>query len=802
MLLALLLAAPANAQNVTNWRLAHYLPADHFFAAEWLPQWTHRLEQASGGRLRIQIIPNNELLRLGAIAPGVRDGKAEMGFGPAPEDAALAVLGLPFMVDSAWHGTKVAMALLEGGELAGAMAGMHVALLQTNAPSLIHSREKPIRTPVDMQGMRMRGATAGIRDLLAALGSTPVEGFLAPQVYGALRDGHVDGTVFPWEAMRVFDLGEQLDYHTEVYLFVATLGLFVNAEALAALPEDLRGIVLAHSGLEVAHAAAAAWDAEEVRGRERAMQLGNRILQPTAAEREAWRDAAEGFTRARLEAIGRGVADPQGLYAQVRRLADEHRAEAPTAGSLEQLIGWIQGDWSNEVQFRSQQTPDGGEPEFSWLTMKRRVIEVPALGHHVVYAQIDRGGTDAVYRRTFLAFEVDADGAINTRVWRWRDAATAAGLEHRLAELHAAPREAFEPALAEGCVMRWRRDGERYVGEVDAKRCAIVSARTGETRHIRATETVAPDSIQAEEAGFTPDGRQLFGGPAGVYYTYARASLAARDPQLAQIPAGRFLMGSSGTETVDQGADARRVNNETPAHDVRFGAAFRMGRNEVTRGEFARFVAATGRKMSGCSNWENNGWVHHPELDWTNPGYEQTDDHPVVCVSWLDARAYIDWLNARTGMKYRLPSEAAWEYAARSGHAAQRDWSGDELACAYSNGADFAAARADGLPQRPGIVFPCDDGHPYTAPVGRFAPNAFGLHDMLGNVWEWTEDCYAPSHSGAPDDGSARKDGDCERHVMRGGSWKYPARTVRFAIRGPGLATDRNNNAGFRLASD
>jgi TRAP-type transport system periplasmic protein len=320
--LAALLVVPVHAQDVTQWRLAHYLPEDHFFAAEWLPAWTRSLEQASEGRLRIQIIPNNQLLRLGAIAPGVRDGTAELGFGPAPQSAHLAVLGLPFMVDSAAHGTEVAMALLARGDLAAAVDGLHVAFLQTNAPSLVHTRGKPVRTPAELAGLRMRGATPEIRNLLAALGSTPVEGFLAPQVYGALRDGHVDGTVFPWEAMRVFDLGEQLDYHTEVYLFVATLGLFVNAEALAALPADLRAIVLAHSGLQTARSAAAAWDAEELRGRERALQLGNQIVRPTAAELAAWREAAGGFTRARLEAIGHATVDPQALHTDIRSLAD------------------------------------------------------------------------------------------------------------------------------------------------------------------------------------------------------------------------------------------------------------------------------------------------------------------------------------------------------------------------------------------------------------------------------------------------------------------------------------------------
>jgi len=273
-------------------------------------------------------------------------------------------------------------------------------------------------------------------------------------------------------------------------------------------------------------------------------------------------------------------------------------------------------------------------------------------------------------------------------------------------------------------------------------------------------------------------------------------------PPMIAVPAGSFTMGSSGTETVEQGADARRVSNERPAHEVTIVRSFRLGAREVTRGEFARFVAETGRPVHGCANWENDGWVQHPELSWRDPGFAQDDDHPVVCVSWQDAQAYIAWLNARTGRSFRLPSEAEWEYAARAGHRGQHHWSQDEEACTHANAADRAAAEADGLPRRAGIIFDCDDGYAHTAPVGRFRANGFGLHDMLGNAWEWVDDCYAGSYDGAPVDGTARIDGDCASRVLRGGSWKYPARTSRFAIRGPGLVGARNNNAGFRLAAD
>jgi TRAP-type transport system periplasmic protein len=309
------------AAEPIEWRLAHYLPERHFFARDWLPAWIEAVESASEGRLRIVVHPNNELLRLGDIAPGIRDGKAEIGFGPAPESPALAVLGLPFMVNSATHGTRVAMHLLEGGELDIDLQGLHVVLLQTNAPSLLHSRGRPVARPQDLAGMRMRGATPGIRALLAALGSEPVEGFLAPQVYAALRDGQVDGTVFPYEAMDVFRLAEQLDYHTEVYLFVSALGLFVSQEALDALPGDLQDVIRRYSGLATALSAAQAWDDEEALGRRLAVEAGNTIIVPPPEDLPAWHTAAAAYTDDRLQALSRRGVDADALRQRIRSLA-------------------------------------------------------------------------------------------------------------------------------------------------------------------------------------------------------------------------------------------------------------------------------------------------------------------------------------------------------------------------------------------------------------------------------------------------------------------------------------------------
>jgi TRAP-type transport system periplasmic protein len=304
-----------------EWTLAHYLPKDHFFATGWLETWTRTLERDSGGRLRITIRPNNELLRLGAIAPGIRDGKAELGFGPAPDVGIFKVVDLPFTVDSAVHGARTLARLQRDGRLGDALSGLTAIALHTNAPSVVHSKLRPVRVPRDLLGQRMRGATPYIRSVLAALGATPIEGFLAPQVYGALRDGHIDGTVFPYEAMGVFRLGEQLRHHTEVPLFVSALGLFVNPAALAALPADLRELVMRRAGEALSLEIAAAWDAEEHRGRDIARALGNEIIEPSARERALWVRTLEPFARQQISALG-----PSG-----DRLAREVRAAAQAA---------------------------------------------------------------------------------------------------------------------------------------------------------------------------------------------------------------------------------------------------------------------------------------------------------------------------------------------------------------------------------------------------------------------------------------------------------------------------------------
>ncbi len=282
--------------------------------------------------------------------------------------------------------------------------------------------------------------------------------------------------------------------------------------------------------------------------------------------------------------------------------------------------------------------------------------------------------------------------------------------------------------------------------------------------------------------------------------TGPRAGAGFRDcadcPAMIVVPAGKFLMGAEGGE---------EGRPEGPVRDVRIARDFALGRTEVTQREFATFVAATGRTMGGgCQVWEGE-WKFPADADWTNPGYGRVpfDDEPVACVSWEDAQAYVEWLAARTGQDYRLPSEAEWEYAARGGTATEYFWGNGAgpgtPACRFGNVYDEAGRKTSGFDWAP---FPCDDGHGQAAPVGSYEPNPFGLHDMIGNVWEWTADCYQAPYPEQPVDGSAvgTVAGACERRVARGGSWITRPSRQRVTFRGRDPPGTLYSFFGFRVA--
>jgi len=226
------------------------------------------------------------------------------------------------------------------------------------------------------------------------------------------------------------------------------------------------------------------------------------------------------------------------------------------------------------------------------------------------------------------------------------------------------------------------------------------------------------------------------------------------------IPEGHFQMGSPDDE-------AGRNQDEGPTHDVNIAKPFALGRYEVTFAEYDQCVSE-----KGCG--------HRPDDEGWGRG-----NRPVIGVSWNDAQAYVQWLSGKTGKAYRLPSEAEWEYAARAGSPVAYPWGGEI---------------GSGLAHCDGCGSEWDNKQ--TAPVGRFAANRFGLHDTVGNVWEWVEDCWNESYGGAPADGSAWRTGDCGRRVVRGGSWRYIPDGARSANRNRFVAGVRDVILGFRVARE
>lgn len=269
-------------------------------------------------------------------------------------------------------------------------------------------------------------------------------------------------------------------------------------------------------------------------------------------------------------------------------------------------------------------------------------------------------------------------------------------------------------------------------------------------------------------------------------------------PRLVPIPAGEFDMGAPESEphfTTDEG----------PVTHVVLKQGFQMSATEITVGQFRRFIEESGYETTS----EREGWSHDyapdgsfpevPARSWRNPGIPQTEEHPVVCVTWDDAMAYCRWMSSKLGKPVTLPTEAQWEYACRAGSRTAYWW-GDDVAGAAgkANLYDDSAAReaADGK----SAEVPFDDGHVYTAPVASYQPNAWGLFDMHGNVWEYCLDWHSEAlPGGIATDPRGAATGD--HYVRRGGSFMAGAGTARSANRGKARPDFRVNNRGFRIVN-
>ena len=255
--------------------------------------------------------------------------------------------------------------------------------------------------------------------------------------------------------------------------------------------------------------------------------------------------------------------------------------------------------------------------------------------------------------------------------------------------------------------------------------------------------------------------------------------------KLVLVPAGKFMMGSPAGEK-------GRNNLEEAQHEVTISKPFYMGVHEVTRGQFTAFVKEFGYR----SVVETGYGGEKLGTPWDKPGYDQTDEHPVVCVSWNDAMEFCDWLSKKSGKTVSLPTEAEWEYACRAGTKTAYQWGDDRKdGKGWCNGGDQALARRVRAKKRSG--FNWDDGFAFTAPVGKFKPNAFGLYDMHGNVWEWCSDWHAQYEKGAQTDPIGPAIG--EFRVIRGGGRASFPSSCRSASRHCVLPRLRTIDHGFRL---
>ncbi|MGD0104539.1 MAG: SUMF1/EgtB/PvdO family nonheme iron enzyme [Rhodopila sp.] len=275
--------------------------------------------------------------------------------------------------------------------------------------------------------------------------------------------------------------------------------------------------------------------------------------------------------------------------------------------------------------------------------------------------------------------------------------------------------------------------------------------------------------------------------------------------EMVRIEPGSFFRGTTSEELQREKVPAEFQSWEQPREEVTIRQAFQLGKYPVTVGEFTRFIADSRHLIpkGAHSHILGTGWQVSQQHDWRDPGFPQTDSHPVTCVSHQDAEAYVHWLSRRTGKRFRLPTEAEWEYACRAGTRSARFWGDDrDAALWYANGADLSLAREwVAIPERE-RYFQFDDGFPFTAPVGHFVANPWGLHDMLGNVWEWTQDHWHENYTNAPKDGTARTTpgSDPSRRVVRGGAWYSNPWYVRAGFRGWSYSDVRNSDTGFRVA--
>jgi len=275
------------------------------------------------------------------------------------------------------------------------------------------------------------------------------------------------------------------------------------------------------------------------------------------------------------------------------------------------------------------------------------------------------------------------------------------------------------------------------------------------------------------------------------------------------VPAGTFTMGSTREEREREGVPASFGDHEGPTVQITIARPFAIATTETTRAQFALFVKATNRPVpTVCANYnaEQDNWAGKEGnvANWQNPGFKQGDNHPAVCMSYVDASDYAAWMSKKTGFKYHVASEAQWEYVARAGTKTTRYW-GENISQICKKANIMSTATFDAINKSEGWMdeLVCTGTQSWTVPVASYDANPWGVYDMLGNVWEWVDDCATPDHTGMPTDGSARRDGDCTRRISKGGAFHSRVWLARPATRGGGQpGINRPAAAGIRIVRE
>ena len=275
-------------------------------------------------------------------------------------------------------------------------------------------------------------------------------------------------------------------------------------------------------------------------------------------------------------------------------------------------------------------------------------------------------------------------------------------------------------------------------------------------------------------------------------------------PEMVVIPPGIFQMGANRIEPMRGG----EMRPQGPPRNIKISEPFAAGKYEVTVGEWEAYIQDTNLSPSNCSAWggENRTWGH----TWKDPDYgiPQDSNFPVVCVSWLETKQYTQWLSEKTQENYRLLTEAEWEYIANANTKSIWPWGNDSrLICQYGNVLDIDGLGDPRIIKGSGtgnsMAAQCRDGYSTVAPVGQYKANNFGIHDTIGNVWEWTQDCsftyYPENHT----DGSAvEAEGLCEKRAVRSGGWRTRVVRNRSTFRGRDPENTSYQLFGFRIARD